>query len=127
MRILVVGAGVIGLSYGWLLSRGHEVCVLARPRRADSLRDGVAVRLRDLAHGGAVRGARFTPEVVTEPVEADLVVVAVDRTHLGEVLGLLAPVAGRVPILLMLNHWDITAEAGEYLDRGDYQIGRAHV
>lgn len=133
MRILVVGAGVIGLSYGWLLNRGHEVSVLARPQRAEALRAGVAVRLRDLAHGGAVCGSRFTPEVVTEPVEADLVLVTVDRTHLGEVLGLLTPLAGRIPILLMLNHWDITAEAGEYLDRADYllgfpgQVGGGHV
>ncbi|WP_103064368.1 ketopantoate reductase family protein [Actinomyces qiguomingii] len=125
MRILIVGAGVIGLSHGWLLSRRHETTVLTRPGRAEQLRRGVQMRLH---RGGGGRGrrplvGRYLPEIVTAPVEADLTLVTVDRLHLHEVLPTVAPLAGRTSLLFMLNHWDIDAQLQEWLPREDYCLG----
>ena len=129
MRILVVGAGVIGLSHGWLLSRHHDVRVLVREQRARALRAGVDVRLLTL-RTGETRTGRFTPAVVTEATDADLVLVCVDRLHLREALPLVAPLTGRVPIVLLLNHWDIAADLGagreHYLLGFPGQVGGGH-
>ncbi|RAX20979.1 ketopantoate reductase [Actinomyces sp. Z5] len=125
VRILIVGAGVIGLSYGWLLSRCHETTVLARPPRAEQLRAGVQMRLHR-AGGGHRRQplfGRYLPEVVTAPVDAELTLVTVDRLHLHEVLPTVAPLAGRTSLLFMLNHWDIVTQLREWLPREDYVLG----
>ncbi|SDM59577.1 ketopantoate reductase family protein [Actinomyces ruminicola] len=126
MRILIIGAGVIGLSYGWLLSRDHQVVVMARPHRAEQLRAGVQLRLHRA--GGGRRGrpslaGRFRPGVVDEPVDADLALVAVDRTRLGELLPMLEPLAGSTPLLFMLNHWDIVGEVSSWLAPEHYCVG----
>ena len=45
MRILVIGAGMIGSIYGWALSDcGHDVVHLVRRGRATALRDSLTVR-----------------------------------------------------------------------------------
>jgi 2-dehydropantoate 2-reductase len=77
MRVLVIGAGVIGSVYaGHLAEAGHAVTVLARGRRLDDLtRSGLRLRLRS--------GPERRPDVtVTGEVPAgplDLVMVAVRR------------------------------------------------
>ena len=52
MRVLVIGAGIIGSIYGWALAEsGHEVFHLVRSGRATSLRDGITVDVFDLRKG----------------------------------------------------------------------------
>jgi len=52
MRILVVGAGVIGTVYGWALSEaGHHVTHLVRPGRTDRFAGGVALDVLDKRKG----------------------------------------------------------------------------
>ena len=48
MRVLVVGAGIIGSIYGWALAEsGHEVVHLVRSGRAAILRDGMKLDVLD--------------------------------------------------------------------------------
>ncbi|SPT53983.1 2-dehydropantoate 2-reductase [Actinomyces bovis] len=126
MRVLLLGSGVIGSSYGLLLSRVTDVAVLARPERAEELSRGVRVTLRDPA-GQRCRTATWRPKVLTVPPDEghgpDLVLVSVDRTHLSHVLPTLRRLAGHAPILFMLNHWDITGQLDGVLRRSDYLLG----
>ena len=89
MRILVVGAGVIGSVYaGYLLRAGHSVTLCARGRRLTELRD------RGLILEDAQTGKRISHQVhVVEAPDAgapcDVVLVAVRRDQmLGTVPGL---------------------------------------
>ncbi|MGH3415122.1 MAG: ketopantoate reductase family protein [Actinocrinis sp.] len=89
MRLLIAGAGAVG---GFLAARlldgGHEVTVLARPRRAEVLRaDGLAIR-----EAGRVRTAQ--PRVITaDEVTAsyDAVVLAVKADALAGIMDDIAP------------------------------------
>ncbi len=44
MKVLVVGAGVIGSIYGWALSEaGHSVTHLVRPGRSKLFTNGISI------------------------------------------------------------------------------------
>ena len=49
MKILIVGAGVIGTIYGWQLSEaGHDISILVRESKMDVLaKDGFDVHFTD--------------------------------------------------------------------------------
>jgi 2-dehydropantoate 2-reductase len=48
MKVLIIGAGAIGLIYGYLLSKsGNQVCHYVRKSRYDKLKDGINVELLD--------------------------------------------------------------------------------
>ena len=52
MRVLVVGAGIIGSIYGWALAEsGHEVVHLVRSGRAATLCDGMKLDVFDRRKG----------------------------------------------------------------------------
>jgi ketopantoate reductase len=52
MRVLVVGAGIIGSIYGWALAEsGHEVVHLLRSGRAATLHDGMTLDVFDRRKG----------------------------------------------------------------------------
>jgi 2-dehydropantoate 2-reductase len=89
MRILVVGAGVIGSVYAArLLEAGHTVTVCARGRRLAQLRDGGLI-LQDAETG---RRAAHKVDAVATPdgVACDLALVAVCRDQMVSTLPLLA-------------------------------------
>jgi 2-dehydropantoate 2-reductase len=103
MRILVLGAGVIGSVYaGKLLQAGHRVVLLARDQRLADLQ----------AHGlvlhDAQSGRRTTlpvPAVATPPAAAryDLVLVPVRQDQLPGTLLLLTGMASRPEVLFFGN------------------------
>ena len=52
MRVLVIGAGIIGSIYGWALAEaGHHVAHLVRSGRADAFRDGLPLDVFDRRKG----------------------------------------------------------------------------
>jgi 2-dehydropantoate 2-reductase len=52
MRVLVIGAGIIGSIYGWALAEsGRHVVHLVRSGRAAALRDGLAMDVFDRRKG----------------------------------------------------------------------------
>ncbi len=104
MRILVVGAGVIGSVYGAkLFTAGHDVVLLARGGRLADLRRSGGVVLLDAQTG--------QQKVVPVPVVAapqrsdrfDLVVVPVRRDQLAETLPLLIGLSGGPDVLFFGN------------------------
>ncbi|GAA0353888.1 ketopantoate reductase family protein [Micropruina glycogenica] len=93
MRILMVGAGVIGSVYaGALAESGHSVAMLARGHRLDALRDRGLVLVD--AGTGEQNAPTVAPVATISPEEAyDLVVVAVREDQLDDV----APALRRLP------------------------------
>ena len=89
MRILVMGAGVIGSAYAArLLEAGHTVTVCARGRRLSQLRDGGLI-LQDAETGR--RTAHQVGTVATpDGVGCELVLVAVRRDQMVGTVPLLA-------------------------------------
>lgn len=100
MRLLVVGAGVLGSQYAVRLQdAGHDVAILARGTRAEHLeRDGVRI-----AHGraGSVRQVRVP--VVARPTGAYDLILVVVRTH--QVDAVLESLAGVEGDVLFLHNW----------------------
>lgn len=103
MRILVIGAGVIGsFNAARLAEGGHDVTLLARGRRLEQLRE----------HGVVLENARTGERLVTrlplvdhlDPYDVyDLAVVIVRRNQIPSVLPILEP-ARRIPSILFLGN-----------------------
>lgn len=103
MKILLVGAGIIGTIYGGRLAEaGHDVTMLARGRRLTEIAsDGL--RLEDVTtgrHSHVQVGAVETPAA---DARYDLVIVAVRERQLAGVLPIIERVGGTPDILFLLN------------------------
>ncbi len=123
MKILVIGAGVIGTLYAAKLRDGdHRVAVLARGDRADSIRSN-GLSLEDVR-----TGKRWSVRVeVREQLDPedyyDLAIVAVRRDQLA---GLMPQLAGsrRIPtVLFMLNNPLGTADLVAAMGRDRVLLG----
>lgn len=103
VRVLFVGAGVIGTVYGAnLAGAGHQVSVLQHGRRTeDTVRHGLAAT--DVLKGTPVR----SPVNVVADAGSDqyeLVVVTVRREQLAAALADLRPLAGQPAVVLFGNN-----------------------
>ena len=130
MRVLMVGAGIIGSIYGWALSdSGHDVVHLVRRGRAAELRDGMTVDMLDLRKGRKrrFRGAyKLTATESVSPADGfELVVVPVKHYALVETLKELVPAAGGGDFFLLTQNWRGTAEIDPVLPRTRYVYGDA--
>lgn len=126
MRILIYGAGTIGVTYGWLLEKaGHEVRVLVREAKKESAeRDGFQIHYTDMRVKPKTDGAAlFKPNVVTGMDPGyDLILVTVTQAQLPGILPELRARRGGAPILFFLNHWD-TATLASFLSPEEYLLG----
>jgi 2-dehydropantoate 2-reductase len=107
MKVLVIGAGVIGSVYaGRLSGAGHEVTLLARGSRLDELRPS---GLRLCRSGGPEVRARVT--IASEPPAAaqDLVMLAVRREQAAAAAEQTAGIQATT-VLLFGNYGGITAD-----------------
>ena len=106
MKVLVFGAGAIGLYIGGSLAgAGHAVTFIARPQVAEAIR-GTGVRLREKAEEKIVRNV----SVVNSPAEAlaagphDVVVFALKSYDTAAALAQLREVTAAPPPLLCLQN-----------------------
>jgi 2-dehydropantoate 2-reductase len=102
MKVLLVGAGVIGTVYGsHLAADGHLVSVLAHGARTDEVARGGLVST-DLATGVRTEApARVLDQAIG--VSCDLVLISVRADQLGSVGGALHGLAGQ-PVLLFFGN-----------------------
>lgn len=130
MRVLVIGAGVIGSVYGWALAdSGHQVVHLLRLGRAADLRDGIALDVFDRRKG---RKRNFWGRYRLDAVETlsstdnfELVIVPVKHYALEETLMEIVPRAGASDFLLLTQNWRGIAEIDSILPRTRYIYGDA--
>jgi len=130
MRILIVGAGIIGSIYGWALSAaGHEVVHLVREGRSARYPDGIPVDILDRRKG---RRARFLGTYAIRTVEAcedsdgyELLIVPSHHFALNEVIAGIVPRLPRTDVLFLTQNWKGTAEIDAVLPRERYIYGDA--
>lgn len=122
MKILIVGAGTIGLTYSWLLSSCHDVTVFVRPERLSHYEQGFAFDVQDL-RDNTIKQFDYSPKLITAiENEYDVILVMVNRVQLLNVLAML-PKKCSANIVFMLNHWDIEKEVSRYLSPKQYFYG----
>lgn len=130
MRVLVVGAGIIGSIYGWVLAEsGNRVVHLVRPGRAAALQEGVSLDMFDRrkGHKRKFRGLyRLEAAESLAPADAyELIVVPVKHYALAETLQEIVPRAGAAEFLLLTQNWRGTEEIDSILPRTPYVYGDA--
>jgi 2-dehydropantoate 2-reductase len=130
MRILIVGAGIVGAIYGWALSEnGNHVIHLVRSGRGAALRDGVAVDVFDRRKGRKrnYRGL-YKLEVVEALSPADsfeLIIVPTKHYALAQTLEQIVPHEGAADFLLLTQNWSGTQVIDAILPRRRYVYGDA--
>lgn len=104
MRIVVLGAGVQGTVFAVRLAlAGHQVTLIARPGRAEELRQKGAA-IEDLK---TMRASSLPLPVLSElprDISADLCLVTVRREQIEAVLHPLAAASGIPRIVFLVNH-----------------------
>jgi len=102
MKMLIVGAGVIGTVYGaHLAAAGNQVSVLSHGRRTDEVAAG-GLCAYDLLDGGRVRAeAEVVPDA---DGDYDVVLVAVRRDQLASACAGLAVLAGKPAVVFFGNN-----------------------
>ncbi|WP_347041468.1 ketopantoate reductase family protein [Brachybacterium nesterenkovii] len=125
MRFTIIGAGTIGLTYGHLLSRMHDVDYVVPDGRRSAYEGSFHLHLHDLRDGtDSVR--EFTPRLLSDvsASEADAILVMAPGDRLPELLPHPASSAPpHIPLVLMLNRWDLEREARLHLPRSRFHLG----
>ena len=104
----------MGITHGWLLSRHHDVSWLVRGDRADFYGEPFELRVHDLRPGRRDTTATVSLKLVTSiaPDLYDAVLVMVPGRSLADVLPVLDGAGTDVPVVLMLNHWNLAGALG---------------
>jgi 2-dehydropantoate 2-reductase len=103
MRIVVVGAGVIGSIYGnWLARSGHDVAVLARGQRLADLQ-GHKLLLEDAGSGERTEISLPVLNKLSRDDRYDLALVPVRSEQLASTLPILLDIGGRPDVLFFGN------------------------
>ncbi len=103
MKVLIVGAGVIGTVYGAQLSAaGHDISVLAHGDRTDAIA-ARGLHARDVTSGVETHAPATVVPSAGEP-DVDVVLVALRRDHLQSAAGALAEVSPDALVLFMGNN-----------------------
>ena len=108
MKIMIVGAGIIGTIYGWAFAEaGHEVIHLVRPGRAAQFGSGIEIDMYDVRKGHKRDFLGHYPIQVTESILPspgfDLVIVPTKHYHLVETLRQIVPQTGGADYWLLVS------------------------
>lgn len=129
MKILIYGAGIIGSTYGWQLSKvGHDITVLVRPGKLQSTEEnGIHIQCSDF-RGGQKQTEQivFRPKVVDKLLpenDFEYIIVPTNGIYLKEILPVLKESAGKSHILFFQNMWDDFDEIARHLSSGQYFFG----
>lgn len=130
MRVLVIGAGVIGSIYGWALAEsGHEVVHLVRSGRAAATCEGLPLDIFDRRKGHRRRFRGLYKLNVAETLSPkdnfELVIVPVKHYALVQTLEEVVPRAGAGEFFLLTQNWRGTKEIDLILPRARYIYGDA--
>lgn len=126
MRVLVLGLGVMGTTYGYLLRQGrHDVEHWVRRSSAAAGVDRIEVDLLD--GRGHTKGLQATGNYeITHAAPGssyDLIIVSVGAVHLADVVKTLDDEKLSGPILLMSGIWETLGEVDAALDGREYILG----
>ena len=128
MKILMVGAGIIGSIYGWALAQAkHEVVHLVRPGKSKQFAPGIAIDMLDNRKrykSFVGRYALQTTEQLKPTDNFDLVIVPTKPYQLLEALEKIVPQT-HADFLLLTQNWDGVQAIDALLSPSRYVYGDA--
>ncbi len=130
MKILIVGAGIIGSIYGWAFAEaGHDVTHLVRPGKAEKFANGMPIDMLDMRKGHKKSFNGHYPICITETVRlsdgCELVLVPTKHYHLLEALKQIVPQIGNADYFLLTQNWEGTEAIDAILPPSRYVFGDA--
>lgn len=130
MKLLIVGAGIIGSIYGWAFAEaGHDVTHLVRPGRAAQFKDGFKIDMYDVRKNHKRDFIGHYTIRVTENVQPsdgyELVIVPTKHYQLIDTLKQLVPQTGNAAYFLLTQNWDGTEAIDAILPPSHYVYGDA--
>lgn len=129
MKILIYGAGIVGCTYGWLLSDvGHDVTALVwQEKKQDIEKNGIRIHCSDFRGRKQVRDIVFRPKVIDTLFpdnDFEYIIVSTNNLYLDEILLVLKRSAGKAHILFFQNLWiDDFNKIAKYLNAEQYFFG----
>ena len=116
MKILIYGAGVVGCTYGWQLSKaGCDVAVLVRKEQKELVqKDGIRIICSDFREK-----ARKDTDIIFKPTVIDelssnndfeYIIVSTNKLQLSTILPSLSKSAGKANVVFFQNNWDVFTE-----------------
>ena len=128
MKTLIVGTGIIGVTWGWALSTaGIDVTHLVRPGNKDKLKNGVTLELRDgrKSHkkDNIVKYNLKCVESIAPADHYDLIIVSVYFNKVAAVLDQLVPLSGDAIFLIFGGNWLGVEAIEKRLPKERYLIG----
>ena len=129
MKIMIVGAGIIGSIYGWAFAdAGHEVTHLVRPGRAAQFSQGIEIDMYDVRKDHKRNYLGHYSIRVTECVPKenfDLVIVPTKHYRLIETLEQVVPQTGNADYWLLTQNWEGVEAINTILPPSRYVFGDA--
>ena len=129
MKILTIGAGVIGTTYSWQLQKaGYNVTHLVRKHKIDQYKtQGIHIRCLDLRKpGGITVEEDYCPNFVDDfsgDDQYDYILVAVNSNQLADLLPTLKTKSGNAAIVFLQNlRLGDDELIGQHLERARYII-----
>ena len=130
MKILIIGAGIVGSIYGWALSEaGHEVQHLVRQGRAEKLSQGIPLDILDKRKGHPPRYKGIyrieAIENIKNPDDYEFVIFPGHHYTMDEVLRDIVPKFRRSGFFFLTQNWNGKTEIDEVVPRTRYTFGDA--
>jgi 2-dehydropantoate 2-reductase len=130
MKVLVVGAGIIGTIFGWALAEGgHDVTHFVRKGRGGIFPNGAKIDMLENRKGRRNFTGKYDiklTETLSPADGYDAVIVPTKPYQLLEVLRQIVPLTGGADYLLLTQNWNGTAEIDAVLPQSRYIFGDAH-
>lgn len=130
MKILVVGAGVIGTIFGWALAeQGHDVTHFVRKGKAAQFANGAELDILENRKGKKDFTGRYNlqaTEILSPSDGFEVVIVPTKPYQVLDVLKQIVPLTENAQYLLLTQNWKGTAEIDAILPRSRYIFGDAH-
>ena len=128
MKTLVVGAGIIGTTWGWALSNaGINVTHLVRPSNKDRYKDGIILDMLDGRKGhkkeNIVKYDLKCVETISASDPYELIIVSVNFNKIDAVLDQLVPLSGDAIFLIFGANWFGVEPIDKRLPRERYLLG----
>ena len=126
MKILIYGAGVVGCTYGWQLSKaGCDVAVLVRKEQKELVqKDGIRIICSDFREKTRKdTDIIFKPTVIDELSsnnDFEYIIVSTNKLQLSTILPSLSKSAGKANVVFFQNNWNVFTEIDKYLKPEQY-------
>lgn len=132
VKILIIGTGVIGSTYGWQLSEsGNQITHFVRSGQKENLENnGLLIRCLDARKQGTpLIEKRYSPNFTEQLNDTyELIIVPVKANQLKSILPLLARVNQKTDILFLQNIWiSHLNEIEKFLPDSQVIYGQAHI